>query len=352
MNMLSISKRNRILSPSKLVKWFFSLESFTSSGISVMQALNMMQSNPESRGVAKQLQSYILEGDSLTQAMEKTGVFDAFSLSIVESGERSGRLEEAFLRLEQFYEYRASFRKDLIQAMYYPLLILSCILFLLLFIIFYFVPSVMNMYGSNLSSVQAASVPVIQSCLILRQYFFSILYTISLFLFTIFYLIKAYFQTRTDLPLFFYLPVMGEVFQKQKLNEILWSLSLMLESGIDILNSLQIIQNTQKNLAIQKRIQELKAEIASGNSLTEGVLKIGMDDENLSYFIRLGEETGDLAGKLRYLSDIYRREIQKSYQYIATMIQPFMVILMVVLVGALTIGVVLPLLDMDLLYPM
>lgn len=351
-NMRNIGEKNKILSPAKMSRWCFSLEHFLSSGISIVDAFRMMEQDTREKEVVRAIRLRVEQGDSLRSAMEKSGCFDPFALAITESGEVSGRLEEAFIKLRNFYGQRETFRKSLMQAMTYPILVLGALLFLMLFILFYFVPSMAELYEQNTAWMLSSSGRVMRSCLFFRQYFVQILFTLSLTILLSVLLVAQIAQRYSDLPVSFHLPIAGELFRKQKMSEILWSLGVMTESGIDILKSIRIAYGSQSHPGIQKRIQGIERDISAGISLKESIRKIAPKEEKLIYFVGLGEDTGDLSGKLKHLSMQYKEEVDGKYQMISSLIQPIVILMMVATVGVLMVGIVFPLLDMNVLYAM
>lgn len=351
-NILSIGKQSNTLSPAKMSKWFLSLENFLSSGITIVDALRVMEGDSRDKEVVKAIRLSLEQGDSLQAAMAKSGYFDLFSLAIVESGEVSGHLEESFIKLRIFYEQREIFRKNLMQAMTYPMLVLGALVFLVLFILFYFIPSMAELYGQNTAWMLSSSGRVIRNCLFFNQYFIQILYTLLLTILFAVLFIRQIAERYSDLPVSFHLPIVGELLRKQKMSEILWSLGMMTESGIDILKSIRIVSGSQNHVGIRKRIHRIEQDISAGISLKESVRKIVPKEEKLMYFIGMGENTGDLSGKLRHLSGQYKEEVDGKYRMISTLIQPVVILMMVAAVGALMVGIVLPLLDMNAFYAM
>lgn len=351
-NILNIGKARKRLSPVKMSTWFSSLESFLSSGLPIVDALNLIGTTPWEKTVAKAIQSRLEQGDSLRLAMEQSGCFDDFSLAVVESGEVSGHLDLAFEKLRIFYQQKEQFRKNLMQAMVYPALVFCSLLFLVLFILFYFVPSMAKLYDSRSMDMLSSSVRVIHLCLFLNQYFVPMIYTLFLFVLLLATGIYLILENRSDLPPVFRLPIFGEVFRKQKMNEILWSIAMMTDAGMDILQSIHTVEQSQRHPGIKSRLCKIAKDISLGISLKESVRKNVSSEEKLIYFIGVGEQTGDLSEKLKDLSLQYREEANGRYRVIVALLQPVMILGMVITVGALMLGIVLPLLDVNMIYRM
>lgn len=350
MNIRDIFESRKKLKPSQYGRWFFSLENLLNSGIPLMQALESMKKDSAEGGTASQVKEHIAAGDSLRTSMEKTGVFEDFALAIVESGEQSGDLTAALETLRCFYMQRESFRRQLMQAMYYPLLVLGCLFFLMLFLIFHFVPSLARLYGEAVFLGEEKAFALIRGFLILREYFLPILCTGILFAVFFRHGLGLLLERRSGYPLLYILPVAGGLFRRQKLGEIIWSVSIMLECGLDILRTLEVVGRNQHNPKIKEQIRELMRQISEGKTLEESLGHLPLKDEELKYFVALGEASGDLAGKIGYLAERYKREVESRCLSLSSMAQPAAVLLLTAAVGLLMIGIVLPLLDAGTLH--
>lgn len=352
MNISNIFDKKSKLSTAQLDKWFFSLEQLIGSGLSILDSLDMLEESFPQKNIPRQMKQAIRQGDSLQTAMLKTEAFDGLSLSLVESGEQSGNLDRSFGKLHQFHGQKEAFRKEFLHAMYYPLMVLTAVLFLLGFIVVYFVPSLMNLYGGEIPQVGQTAEKIIRISLLLKAYFPQILYTFLLILLGLFLLGSLYADKRSGFPLSYHLPFLGQIFRKQKIHELVWSAGLMMESGIDILRVLTILEQSQNKRIFSQLLRAIHRKVAEGASLNESIQDVGVKERELLYFVGLGEETGDLSGKLNHLSNRYQLEIREQYKVFASLFQPLMVVCMVVLLGALMLGVVLPLLDTRLMIAM
>lgn len=337
----SVSKPNY----AQTSKLFFMLESLLKSGIPILESLDIVSDQIKNRDLIINIKKDILKGNSICEAFENTRVFDPLCISIINAGEKSGCLDQSLLRLSEYYDYLDNIRKDIKSAAYYPVIIILMISFLLLFIIFYFVPGLLSIHSDDISSVNSFTSVLIEACIFIRIYFLEISGITILFIFCSINIIRKIIKSENLYMLFLKTPFFGALIKKQKLNNLLWSLEIMLSSGRDILSALDILHDSAKEDFIKSKLQEFSSGIMQGKSLTESLEYIKLNDKNLKYFISLGESTGDIEMRLKDITKIYSMDIKRSYSEIASLMQPFFVLVMTFIVAGLMFGIVLPLLN-------
>lgn len=331
-------------------KIFFMLESLLKSGIPILESLDILMDQIRHKDLILNIKTDILKGNSICEAFANTQVFDPLCISIINAGEKSGCLEKSLLKLSEYYDYLDNIRKEVKSALYYPVIILLMIFFLLLFIIFYFVPGLLSIYSEDISSVNGLTSGLIQTCIFIRTYFMEIAIIAVLLIFCLIFLVRNLVISKHSYKVLLKIPVLGPLIKKQKLNNLLWSLEIMLSSGRDILSAIDILHDSANEDYIKSKLKKFSFSIMQGRSLTESLEYINLNDKNLKYFISLGESTGDIELRLRDITRIYSMDIKRSYKDIASLMQPFFVLIMTFVVAGLMFGIVLPLLNSQLSY--
>ena len=97
-----------------------------------------------------------------------------------EVGEKTGKLDEAFLRMSKYYKHMDEMYKDVKSASYYPIFILTMLLFLFGFIIFYFIPNIISLYGGEIPKIGGWAELLISHSLFIKEYFMELFLTCSI----------------------------------------------------------------------------------------------------------------------------------------------------------------------------
>ena len=119
----------------------------------------------------------------------------------------------------------------------------------------------------------------------------------------------------------------------------------MLSSGVDIIKSTDILYHQSKNKTVRVKLKIFLDNIREGNSISSSVKNMGIDDDDIYYFVNLGEETGNIDQNLKVLSEMYSKKLNNDIKYIVQIMQPALIIFITVIVGGLMSGLILPMLD-------
>lgn len=338
------------LSFEEKARLYENLSALLQSGIPIIKILDILSSQNHKSQLFTNIKEGLLSGNSLKDSMKETLYFDELSLALVEVGEKTGELENAFDRLSEYYHHLDETYKDVRSASYYPFFIIFMILFLFGFIIFYFLPNIISLYGGEVPQIGGWTQILIEGCLFIKEYIFAIiisLATIIILLIQLPIMIKK--------PLFFTqlkykIPLLGDLIYKQNINNIIWELQIMLGSGVNILNALDIIEKSTQDLLVSNKLSMIQESIIKGNSLYESIQQAGLKEDNLLYFINIGEESGDLENRLKHLTKLYTQEIKRRTKELTSLAQPIFITVITMIIGIAMLTIIMPLLDFDLLY--
>ncbi len=320
------------------------------SGIPIIKSIDIIKGQGGRSKFLDIVKANLFLGKSLKFSMEQTLCFDELSLTLIEVGERTGKLDEAFFIMSKYYKHMDEMYKDVKSASYYPIFILAMLLFLFGFIIFYFIPNIISLYGGEIPEIGGYSESLIRCSLFIKEYFFALMLTLAVLVALIINLIII-----SKNPIFFSkikykLPLIGSLIFKQTLNNLVWALETMLGSGVDIISALSVLEDVTKDPVVLDKLKTIQTGVLGGNSLSDSIAKAKIDEPNLQYFVRIGEETGDLENRLNNLSFLYSQDIKRKSKELISMVQPLFIVIITLAIGITMLTVVMPLLDFELLY--
>ena len=345
-----IIESNKKLTLNENEKLFLSLHSLTSAGIPILKSLMISKNQISSKKAIDNVIKEVEKGESFEKALKKSKSFTSFTASIISAGENSGKLTEAFQNLNYYFKTMNMIKQNVQSALYYPLLVLASIIFLILYIIFSFVPSLVDLYGGDMAYSSSWSFYVIKTSMFIKEYFMEVTLTFFSFMSIIVLLFIAISKNPKLYGLKYKTPILGNILKKQSINNSIWSLYILLDSGIPIMTAFDIISDNSHEKIVKEYIFKIKKDLESGYSLSESLVKLNLKDETLLYFVYLGEETGDMVEKLRLLSEIYTKDITNGYKELSKVVQPLFIGIMTLIVGVLMFSVILPLLNYDAFY--
>jgi type IV pilus assembly protein PilC len=116
----------------------------------------------------------------------------------------------------------------------------------------------------------------------------------------------------------------------------------MISSGVPILNALDIVSRTSGNKTVERGIQQARKSIAEGQTLAEPLDETGVFPPMVIHMISIGETTGALDTMLEKIADFYDDEVDVAVETLTSLIEPFMIVFLGVVVGGLVISMYLP----------
>ncbi len=136
--------------------------------------------------------------------------------------------------------------------------------------------------------------------------------------------------------------ILGKVNKKVLAARFARTLSIMLSSGIPLIKSMDLIENTIKNTVALEAIREWKQRIKNGDSLNIAISESNIFPPMLIHMIGIGEETGNLDNMLSKASDYLDDEIDIELSTLVTLIEPITIVILTVIVGIVVVSIILP----------
>ena len=312
-----------------LITFCFDMEQITRSGIPLLEGIRDLRDsieNPRFREVLTTLTEDMEGGRILSQSMaQHPQVFDNVFVSLIRAGEQAGRLTEVFANLGTTLKWQDELAAQTKRLLMYPAFVLVVVIAVLLFMLVYLVPQVMQ-----LLKAMGISLPLQTRALIFTSNFVIDYWP---FVFGVPVVIahrglitpirKAqYLWDYTKL----HLPVVGPIMQKIIMSRFTNFFALMYQSGITILDAIKTSEDIVDNRVIADGLLRAGQQINSGESLTETFQNLGIFPPLVIRMLRVGEATGALDVALMNVTYFYNRDVKESVDKGMAMIGPALTI--------------------------
>jgi type IV pilus assembly protein PilC len=319
------------------------------AGMQVSEAFYLV-SSVEKNGIFKKklinVYNDIIKGKELYKSMElHRDMFPVFLIQMVRLGEQTGNLDIVLKNLYEYYERDSRIYSKLKNSMTYPIMVFitSSIVIMILLI------KVVPQFTDTLITL-GGELPVVTREMMLFCAFFKKYYAAIVILFiTIFMLLKHLFKSRGGKEIIdslkFRLPFIRSIYEKVVLSKFSRSMSTLLESGFNLISSFEICSGIIDNAVFKKKIETCLEEIKKGESLSFAFSNLGIKNPLFISLIRTGEETGELETVLKKAADFYEKDIEELLKRLITLIEPAMVIILALIIGAFVAAVMLPVLN-------
>ncbi|MFC3152349.1 type II secretion system F family protein [Litoribrevibacter euphylliae] len=323
----------------------------TRSGMPIVQAIRGLADTSKNERMAEvlnQIASELVTGNSLAVSMRHHGdVFSHIFVSMVHVGESTGKLDDAFKKLIDHIELERETRSRVKQAIRYPASVVIAITVAMFIINLFVIPQFSKVFSKLGADLPLPTVILMATSEFSVQYWWVILLVMLATFFGFRYYIKTddgeLWWDRIKLKL----PLMGKIFEKVALSRFARSFAMMSESGVPILQSLNIIGASIGNRYIANAVADMRRGIERGDSLARTSAASGMFTPLILQMIAVGEETGSVDKLLHDVADFYEEEVDYDLKMLSQAIEPILLVFMGIMVVVLALGVFLPMWELS-----
>jgi len=320
--------------------------SLNKAGVPIIRAIHSLINSTRNQALASALTDIVgsLEaGQSLSHAMGKhPKVFSNLFISIINVGEATGGLELAFLQMSQYLEREKETQSRIKSALRYPTMVIFAISVAMAIVNIYVIPAfkgVFDKIGSELPW---------QTKMLMAVSDFSVQfwpYILATLLISYFSLVK-YIQTADGLlkkdQLLLKLPAVGSIIQRATMERFSRSFAMILSSGVPLIQGITIVSGAIGNVYIGSQLDTMRIGIEKGDSISRMAMSIGLFPPLVIQMIMVGEETGNISEMLLEVADFYEAEIDVELKNLASVIEPFLLVIIGSMVLVLALGIFLP----------
>lgn len=320
------------------------------SGMDVIECLRILEEqsdNPTLRGVISEVKEDVEEGKDLAQAFSRhPKVFNHLYISMIEAAQSSGSYGTVLSNIATEIEKSQRIKHQVKSALMPPLMTLIFAIVLSFCLIKFVVPTFMDMYGS------VDKLPKPTQMLIAANHAVEGIKGLILILSVILLVIAfklfigsekgRYIWDKVKLKS----PIFGHVLKKIAIASFSRTLSLLLMSGVDYLESLEIVSKAAKNKVLSEVLKKTRESVRKGESLSKPLIDSGIFYPLVIQMIHSGEKSGQVPEMLDRIADIYEEEVDRSVENLSAALTPILTVLIGVIVGGLLLGLYMPVFSM------
>lgn len=322
------------------------LSTLINAGLPLTQSLSTVREQINSKPllvVITQVISEVEGGSTLADAFAKhPKVFNSIYVSLITAGEASGSLDKSLARIADQQEKDAELISKIRSAMIYPAIVLFVIIAVLLFMLTTVLPQIQQLYGDL-----GKSLPLLTGIMVAVAKFIKTFWWLLVIL-----LIGGgvamyrYVKTpsgKSQLDSFkLHVPLFGKLFKKLYMARFCRTASVLLSSGLPMLEMLRIVQGSINNVHLEDSIKKASNKVKGGKALSVAI----ENDPNflvlVPQMIKIGEQSGTIDDMLAKTAQFYESELDTAVKNISTTLEPFMMIALGITVGIIVAAILLP----------
>jgi len=350
---LQLSNIRERFSPIKapeLILFTKQFKTMFAAGVAMMNMLGILQEQTENlklRRILGTMHKDIKEGASLHEAFSKhKKVFSPLYCSMIRAGEASGALPEVLERLIYIIEHEHKVKSDIKSALTYPVIVVVFLFTAFLVLITQVIPKFVNIFKNAGLTLPLPT----QICLLIYQflseYWYLILGGVALIAIFLFYYLKTDQGKFTRDTILMRVPLLGPLFMKSAVSRFASIFSILQSSGVDVLDSMDILAGTIGNVAVARELEGIKDSLAEGRGIAGPLGQAKYFTPMLINMVAIGEESGKLESMLRDVAEHYDTEVEYSMKKLSEAIGPLLTVGLAAVVGFFALAIFLPMWDL------
>lgn len=319
------------------------------SGLTFTKAIEIIlkeEKNKKFKYILKRIHKNLTIGKNIYDSFKPfENTFESTYLYILKIGELSGNIVESLEDISKSLEFDLSRQKKLVGILIYPIVVISLTFLIVSFLLIYILPSFITIFEEN-----QIQLPLVTRILlgISKNFHYILLFIICIL--TIIFIINMYInknkykRIRRDkflLNIFLF----GELKKLLLASNLYHSFSVLLNAGIGMIESLEILYTNNNNYYLKDRLFEVKKSILAGNNITSSFKNLNLYNDRFSILISVGEESGYLSENFLQISKILKEDFDYKLKKLLAILEPLVVLILGLIVGFVVLAIYLPILS-------
>ncbi len=336
---------NRV-SYADLVAFTRQLATMVNAGLPITESFSILrlQAKPSFQPIIQQILADIEGGQSLSSAIKRhPRVFTPSYIALVKAGETGGVLDKVLARLADNLERTQEFQGKVKGALIYPAIIVVGMVGVSIIMIVFVIPKLTALYTQFGAELPLSTRILTSISDIVIGYWYFIIAVLGISGWGYYMWSKTAVGKRKIAEFVFKIPIIGDLQKQIILTELTRTLSLMVASGVPILEGLAVSSDVVTNVIVSDAIKDVSHQIEKGFPIAFSFAKHpDAFPYILSQMVAVGEETGKMDEVLSKISHVFEVESEQKVKALTSAIEPVIMIFLGLGVAFLVIAVVLP----------
>lgn len=320
------------------------------SGISVIKILEIQEQQYKAplKDILGELKRDILNGDTLGEAFKKyEEIFGSFYIGMIFLGESSGNLDKNLRKICEYLELEIRIIKKIKEVIFYPCILLTFSILILTFLMIYIFPNFIKLFEENKKEL-----PLLTRILIgvSNNFHMIILFFICILIIIIFFI--RYIKKDRVLKekydgILLKVPIIKSFIIGNFIIRFSKNISIMLSSGIVIMDILKLLKNFFENIVIKRELEIIEELLFEGKQLSEGLKKNNLFPQKYIKLVIVGEKSGELSKVFEQIAKLEEERIERDIKKLLTLVEPILIIILGLILSIIIIAIYLPIFNMS-----
>lgn len=324
----------RKISNKNIYNFLYSLSLLLKNGVNIVEAFDILRYQEQNREfsiIIKKIGDGIKKGDGIFNSFSKYGeVFSQNMLSLIAIGEETGTLEKNLEYLLKNMELEGDFKKKIIEALIYPVIVIFFTIFLIIFMVVFVLPNFIEIFNES-------NIPLPLSTRILLGISENVYIILSLMVLA--FIIIVFIMKKIEITS---IPVLKIYVKKIYEINICRNLAIMLKTGVPMVNALLILEKTLSLEFYKKKIKKIVIELKQGHSLEKSFYRGQIFEESEIKLMAIGDKSREVSKILEIIGELKFKNLENQIFKLLILIEPLLILGLGIVVGFVILAVYLP----------
>lgn len=317
------------------------------SGVPMVQAFDIIangQKNIKFKNMLVDVKTNIEGGASLHEALGQFPLhFDELYRNLVHAGESAGVLDTVLDTVATYKERMEGIKSKIKKALFYPVMVMVVALLVTMILLLFVVPVFQQTFAEAKAELPAPTQFVVSASQFMQSYWYVVIGLIVGSITAVVMAKKrsqrfAHFLDRVSLKI----PVIGDILNKSAIARFARTLGVTFHAGVPLVEALDAVSGATGSIVYGEAVKQMRDDIAVGHQLQLSMRQTNLFPNMVVQMTAIGEESGSLDSMLFKVAEFYEEEVNNAVDTLSSLLEPFIMVILGVLVGGMVISLYLP----------
>jgi type IV pilus assembly protein PilC len=323
------------------------LATMMAAGVPMVQGFEIVaggQTNQRMKDMLTDIKMEIEGGSSLHESLGKYPVqFDELYRNLVRAGESAGVLDTVLDTIANYQENIEAIKGKIKKAMFYPAMVLAVAVIVSAILLIFVIPQFEEVFKNFKADLPAFTQMLVNLSRWMVSYWWMVLLIVVGTFTSIIFLYKrsdkfAHFVGRMLLKI----PVVGEILRQSAMARFARTLGVTFKAGVPLVEALDSVSGATGSVVYNDAVKRIREDVAVGHQLQLAIRQTGLFPNMVVQMVAIGEEAGALDKMLFKIAEFYEQEVNNAVDALSSLLEPFIMVIIGVIVGSMVIGMYLP----------
>ncbi len=335
------------ISPKEIAFFSRQMATMMKSGVPMVSSLEIIeggQKNVRMKKMVEQIRFDIESGSSMHEAISKHPVqFDELYRNLVRAGESAGVLETVLETIANYKENLEALKGKIKKALFYPAAVIAVAILVSSVILMFVIPEFEKTFASFGTELPAFTQMIMGASRFMVSWWWAVLILVGGGIFLSIFMFKRSpaFQHAVDRTIL-KVPVLGQIMHNSSIARFARTTAVTFKAGVPLVEALDTVAGATGNTVYEKAVHRMRDDVSVGYPLNMAMKQTHLFPHMVIQMTAIGEEAGALDSMLFKVAEYFEQEVNNAVDALSSLIEPFIMVIIGVLVGGLVIGMYLP----------